>query len=84
MHRFLTLIVAGLLVTGTGLCPVPGHAQIREFDFYATFRQWVMTLPIPERRQVDVLQHTVERGKSDFFSRQDLDIIRFLAEKPRQ
>ena len=31
-----------------------------------------------------VLQHTVERGKSDFFSRQDVDIIRFLAEKPRQ
>jgi SAM-dependent methyltransferase len=31
-----------------------------------------------------VLQHTQETGKSDFFSRQDQEIIRFLAEKPRQ
>jgi 2-polyprenyl-3-methyl-5-hydroxy-6-metoxy-1,4-benzoquinol methylase len=30
-----------------------------------------------------VLQHTQESGKSDFFSRQDQEIIRFLAEKPR-
>lgn len=31
-----------------------------------------------------VLQHTQETGKSDFFGRQDQEIIRFLAEKPRQ
>lgn len=30
-----------------------------------------------------VLQHTQESGKSDFFSRQDQEIVRFLAEKPR-
>lgn len=31
-----------------------------------------------------VLQHTEERATSDFFSRQEMDVIRFVAEKPRQ
>ena len=35
-------------------------------------------------RPLRVLQHTQERAKSDFFNRQEMDIIRFLAEKPRQ
>jgi SAM-dependent methyltransferase len=54
MPRFIsTLLITGLLVTGTGLFPLRGNAQIKEFDFYQSFRQWVMTLPIAERRQVD-------------------------------
>ena len=54
MHRFMsTLGVALLLTIVQGLLPANGHAQIKEFDFYASFRTWVRELPVPVRRQDD-------------------------------
>jgi SAM-dependent methyltransferase len=54
MHRFIsTLVVAVLLTVAAGVFPARGHAQNKEYDFYASFRTWVRELPMAVRRQDD-------------------------------
>jgi 2-polyprenyl-3-methyl-5-hydroxy-6-metoxy-1,4-benzoquinol methylase len=54
MHRFISTVVAAVVFTAAvGLWPAPGHAQGKDFDFYASFRTWLRELPPPMRRQDD-------------------------------
>ena len=54
MHRLITTVAAAAIVTTiAGLWPARGHAQIKDFDFYASFRTWLRELPAPVRRQDD-------------------------------
>ena len=54
MHPFFpALTLAGLLAAAGALLQAPVGAQVPEFDFYAAFRQWRMSLAGPVRVDVD-------------------------------
>ena len=54
MHRILSAVAASIVITTSlGLVPMKGHAQVNEFDFYASFRTWIRELPMAVRRQDD-------------------------------
>lgn len=52
MHRFLAAVAATVVFTiVAGLQSATGRAQIKEFDFFASFRTWLRELPLEARRQ---------------------------------
>ena len=44
-HTLSVLGLAALVALGVNAFHASGRAQVREFDFYAEFRQWRMAMP---------------------------------------
>ena len=74
MSRWVSMLCVTAAIVAAGFLSPPGRAQVREFDFYAEFREWRMALPPETRNQVDdVLRRYREKLTRDGLDATEID-----------